>query len=107
MSTKRKSPASSTRNEKTLAAKNDETSLATSYFGESYTTLQMAVADFERKFELMFPSGNVGMDEVGQKFNQGVHFAGTMLSILPVLILYAFTQKWFVESADRAGIAGS
>ena len=85
----------------------NETSLATSYFGKTYTTLQMAVANFERQFELMFPSGNVGMNEIGQKFNQGVHFAGTMLSILPVLILYAFTQKWFVESADRAGIAGN
>ena len=47
------------------------------------------------------------MDEVSQSFNESVLFAGTMLSILPLLVLYAFTQKWFVESADRAGIAGN
>ena len=85
----------------------NETSLATSYFGNNYTTLQMAVANFEQKFNQAFPGGKPVMSDLGKKFNQGVHFAGTMLSILPVLLLYAFTQKWFVESADRAGIAGN
>lgn len=85
----------------------NETTLATSYFQGEYTTLQIAVSQFESKFRELFPSGNVGMNSASESFNQGVQFAGTMLSILPLLILYAFTQKWFVESADRAGIAGN
>jgi multiple sugar transport system permease protein len=32
--------------------------------------------------------------------------AGAMLSILPMLILYLFTQRYFVEGVERAGIAG-
>lgn len=32
--------------------------------------------------------------------------AGALLSILPLLILYLFTQRYFVESVERTGIAG-
>ncbi|RXZ84029.1 carbohydrate ABC transporter permease [Paenibacillaceae bacterium] len=32
--------------------------------------------------------------------------AAAMLSILPMLVLYLFTQRYFVESVERAGIAG-
>jgi multiple sugar transport system permease protein len=32
--------------------------------------------------------------------------AGSLLTILPMLILYLFTQRYFVESVERAGIAG-
>ncbi|CAM4109085.1 carbohydrate ABC transporter permease [Paenibacillus alkaliterrae] len=32
--------------------------------------------------------------------------AGVMLTILPVLVLYLFTQRYFVESVERTGIAG-
>ncbi len=85
----------------------NETSLATSYFSGKYRTLQMAVINFEAIFRENFPSGNVGLDSANESFNQGVLFAGTILSILPLLILYAFTQKWFVESADKVGIAGN
>lgn len=85
----------------------NETALATSYFGGKYRTLQMAVVNFEAVFRENFPSGNVGLDSANESFNQGVLFAGTILSILPLLILYAFTQKWFVESADKVGIAGN
>lgn len=85
----------------------NETSLANSYLKDSYTTLQIAVSKFENIYKQLFPAGNVGIDSASQSFNESVLFAGTMLSILPLLVLYAFTQKWFVESADRAGIAGN
>lgn len=32
--------------------------------------------------------------------------AGALMTILPMLILYLFTQRYFVESVERAGIAG-
>lgn len=85
----------------------NETGLAQMYFQGEYTTLQIAVMDFKAIYDKLYGGGNVGMNSANESFNQGVQFAGTMLSILPLLILYAFTQKWFVESADRAGIAGS
>ena len=84
----------------------NETVLATSYFKGSIVTLQMALSNFEYNYTQLFPAGSIGIGSAAESFNQGVLFAGTMLTILPLLLLYAFTQKWFVESADRSGIAG-
>lgn len=84
----------------------NETALATSYFGDKIITLQMALSNFESRYSQLFPSGSIGIGAAAESFNQGVLFAGTVLTILPLLLLYAFTQKWFVESADRSGIAG-
>ena len=38
--------------------------------------------------------------------NESIRMAGTMLSILPLLILYFVLQRYFVESIDRVGITG-
>lgn len=93
----------------------NETDLAMLYFQDTsptaaspyvYSSLQMNLYNFKNLFESMFAGGNVGAGSLAESFNEGVLFAGTMLTILPLLILYAFTQKYFVESADNAGIAG-
>ncbi len=92
----------------------NETDLATLYFQNTtatgstyvYSSLQMNLYNFKGLYENMFAGGNVGTGGLAESFNEGVLFAGTMLTILPLLVLYAFTQKYFVESADNAGIAG-
>ena len=84
----------------------NETVLATSYFKGTINTLQMALSNFEYTYRQTFGGGSIGIGAAAESFNQGVLFAGTILTILPLLLLYAFTQKWFVESADRSGIAG-
>lgn len=38
--------------------------------------------------------------------NESIKMAGTMLSILPLLIMYFMLQRYFVESLDRTGITG-
>jgi multiple sugar transport system permease protein len=38
--------------------------------------------------------------------NQNRVMAGALLTILPMFILYLFTQRYFVESVERTGIAG-
>ena len=38
--------------------------------------------------------------------NESINMAGTMLSILPLLLLYFVLQRHFVESIDRTGITG-
>jgi len=85
----------------------NETSLALLYFPESYNTLPMAVIGFRTLYENLYPAGTVGLEGASDVFNQGVQFAGTLLSILPLLVLYLFAQKWFIEGVDRSGIAGS
>ncbi|NLG82898.1 MAG: carbohydrate ABC transporter permease [Bacilli bacterium] len=84
----------------------NETSLATMYFGEKYTTLPMAVENFRATYELLYPSGSVGLGAAHNIFNQGVLFAGIIISIIPLLIIYFVAQKWFIEGVDRSGIAG-
>jgi len=38
--------------------------------------------------------------------NESINMSGTMLSILPLLIMYFVLQRYFVESIDRTGITG-
>jgi multiple sugar transport system permease protein len=37
---------------------------------------------------------------------QTVVDAGILLAIVPLIILYVFVQRWFVESVERTGIVG-
>jgi ABC-type glycerol-3-phosphate transport system permease component len=36
----------------------------------------------------------------------GVIMTSALLAVLPLLILYAFTQRFFVESIERTGLIG-
>lgn len=38
--------------------------------------------------------------------NESINMAGTMLSILPLMLMYFVLQRYFVESIDRTGITG-
>lgn len=38
--------------------------------------------------------------------NESINMAGTVLTILPLLLMYFILQRYFVESIDRAGITG-
>lgn len=39
-------------------------------------------------------------------FQMGVTYASVLLFILPVLLIYIFTQRWFVEGVESSGIKG-
>jgi multiple sugar transport system permease protein len=38
--------------------------------------------------------------------NEGIQMAGTVLNILPLVVIYFFTQRWFMEGIDKTGITG-
>lgn len=42
--------------------------------------------------------------EDGQIFSQSLEMAKSFLSVMPPLILYIFTQRWFVEGVERTGL---
>jgi len=44
------------------------------------------------------------VDEAGQSIN--LTMAGAFITIIPILILYFFTQKQFTESIARSGLKG-
>jgi multiple sugar transport system permease protein len=95
------------------------------YWNESYLTrlylyksgkplywhpLTMELDRFESAFNSV-ASGNVttssGQSMVqGASINQAYSMAATVLSILPLLIIYLVLQKQFVESIEKSGITG-
>ncbi|NYE08092.1 multiple sugar transport system permease protein [Bacillus niacini] len=81
----------------------NETYLAAIYFGDALTTLPLQLQKFVATYEKMFPA-EMGLE--GNQLNEGIKMAGTILSILPLLIVYFITQRWFVEGVDRSGITG-
>jgi multiple sugar transport system permease protein len=82
----------------------NETYLAAIYFGDSLTTLPLQLQKFVATYQKMFPA-EMGVSG-GNQLNEGIKMAGTVLSILPLLIVYFITQRWFVEGVDRSGITG-
>lgn len=49
---------------------------------------------------------SVGSDYVNVDFTEAKSFAGTILSVIPLVIMYGIVQRYFIESIDKSGIAG-
>ncbi|MGM0436184.1 MAG: carbohydrate ABC transporter permease [Bacillota bacterium] len=69
--------------------------------GSDMLTLPLRVEQYINEFTAMYPEGSRA-----RELMQAVSLAGNILSLLPLLILYFFTQRHFVESIDRTGITG-
>ena len=80
----------------------NETYLASMLLGGELQTLPMKLQQFASAFASLYPENSAA----GLSLNEAVEMAGTFLNIAPLLIVYFFTQKWFVESIDKAGITG-
>lgn len=81
----------------------NETTLTSLYMGNVLSTLPMQLEKFEMTFNRVYGARSA---RGAKSINEAIYLAGTMLSILPLLILYFFTQKQFVQSVDRTGITG-
>lgn len=86
------------------------------YWNESYLTelyvqglstksiwvnLVVQLKNFDASFNTLATTG-----DTATSLNECVRMAATALSILPLLIMYFFLQRHFVESIDRTGITG-
>ncbi len=72
--------------------------------GVNWTTILIQLQQFRSSYEQMYPVAlNINTPN---KWNEGVSMAGTVISILPLLITYFFLQRYFVESVDNSGITG-
>ena len=69
-----------------------------------WTTLIIELKDFNTNYSSAQQSAST--TGVSQNNNESIQMAATMLSILPMLIMYFVLQKQFVESIDNAGITG-
>jgi multiple sugar transport system permease protein len=80
----------------------NETVLATLYLGNNMTTLTLQLEVFKSAYEAMLNQSGT----TGKSINEAIYMAGTLLTILPLIIIYFITQRFFVEGIDRAGITG-
>jgi len=70
---------------------------------DGLTTLLLELQRFQTSHGQVFAgAGTIAPDPV----NEALRMAGTMLAIVPLLILYLILQKQFVQSVDKAGITG-
>lgn len=69
--------------------------------GFMWNNLVVQLKNFDSNFNSRAVTGDAATD-----LSEAVRMAATTLSILPLLIMYLFLQKYFVESIDRAGITG-
>jgi len=77
------------------------------YLQEAYMTLPQVIEQFKSMFENSMPvEDGIDYSQIGLVFNESIQFAATLISITPLVILYLFTQKYFIESIDRTGITG-
>lgn len=78
----------------------NETFTTALYVGDS-VTLPLKLQAFVSAYQELFPPGTPGAE-----LNEAIMMAGNVLTILPLLVLYFFAQRYFVESVDRTGITG-
>ena len=79
----------------------NETVLASVFFGSAISTLPLGIDNFEASFIAMHTGSESGMS-----INEAIYMAGTVLNILPLVVLYIFTQRFFIQGMDKAGITG-
>lgn len=65
------------------------------------STLVVKLKNFDSNYSDVQYTGGVT-----QNNNESIQMAATLLSVLPVLIIYFVLQRYFVESIDRTGITG-
>jgi multiple sugar transport system permease protein len=82
----------------------NETTLAALYLGDQLKTLPLQLQNFAATYQKLYPVDPNA--QTGRSLNEAINMAGTVLNIIPLLIVYFFTQRWFVESIERSGITG-
>ncbi len=75
------------------------------YGDSSWTTLVIQLQNFASNYSNYQQTAGASGGGVAT-LNESINMAGTMLSIIPLLLLYFVLQKQFVESIDRTGITG-
>ena len=89
----------------------NETYLVRNYLGygttrnTGLTTLMLELNAFEDSYANAYTTWASSVTS-SDRINDAIRMAGTVLAIAPLMVLYFFLQKQFVESVDKAGITG-
>ena len=70
-------------------------------------TVPLQLQAFEDTFKNMYPQGGSNSSGgIANSLNDAVVMAGTLISLVPLLLMYFVLQKQFVEGIDKAGLTG-
>ena len=84
----------------------NETYLTTLYMSNA-ETLPIKLSQFAASFrQVMASAASSGSSGYTDKLNEAIYMAGTLISILPLLLMYFILQKWFVKGIDKTGLGG-
>jgi len=81
----------------------NETYVTSLFVGSQNLTMPIRLQNFVAEYERLFPAVD---GSPLNRINESLRMAGTLLAILPLLLLYLCTQKQFVESVETTGITG-
>lgn len=80
-----------------------------SLFSPNINTLPRVLSEFANKFTELYANSSTAASGTGGgigSVNEAITLAGTCLSVIPMLVMYLFLQRQFVESVERSGITG-
>jgi len=83
----------------------NETHQSGLFFGNEIKTLPMKLGSFAASYKDLYLAEGAEADPTAS-INEAITLAGTMLSCLPTLTLFAVLQRQFVESIEKSGITG-
>lgn len=83
----------------------NETTQASLFFGTQIKTLPMRLGSFAESYSTIYGS-SANAANAADALNEAISMAGTLLSVLPLLLLYLVLQRQFVESIEKSGITG-
>ena len=83
----------------------NETYLTSLYIKDA-ATLPMQLSRFAASYQTMYGSSGAGGSGYEDKINDAIYMAGTLISIVPLLIMYFVLQRWFVKGIDQTGLGG-
>ena len=81
----------------------NETSQLSLYGDSKFQTLPIKLQNFAATYQNMYVQTT---QNTLDRLNESISLAGTLMSSLPILLLYIVLQKQFVESIERSGITG-
>jgi multiple sugar transport system permease protein len=84
----------------------NETFLLSTYLNGKFETIPMLLGNLEQSYNQMIGTGGDPSRMADLNFTEAKAFAGTLMSITPLILLYGVVQRWFVESIDKSGITG-
>ena len=84
----------------------NETYQSNMFFGSALKTLPLKLQEFTLRYEAIYGGVAASSGTGAGTVNESITLAGTLLSILPLVILYMILQRKLIQGIEQTGITG-